>query len=368
MSTTKFEAEKKLQTTLPTAMLVFTALCCLASPAAAAGNVLNYHFETIIELFNGPDPLGLDGATVEVNFEVDLDTNGIYQNVFGLSTAFTTSGIANTNVVISGSTGGGDGVFGYRTADNSADLQMGYIFRQTIGELFSVNPLNAAPHIFLNDGTRATLRHAMNLPPNPPQPGDTVEEVDFLSSAPNVWELETTTTTYFVDRTEPSPVTVATTFESSEDDPILPTGGLDPNSGGWPFNGVPGDGQWFDPVAASGYLYETDGLSNFTDVGLPAGLGDADGFYTINDGINLPVAVAAGASHSFPTAVDKFTVTGIDPTVDGEDPLAFPTFLAFDQTTVSFTMTPIPEPSSILLAAGLAALVACRRNRVGRLA
>ena len=48
--------------------------------------------------------------------------------------------------------------------------------------------------------------------------------------------------------------------------------------------------------------------------------------------------------------VTQFTVSGIGPTVDGNDPLAFPTFLQFDQSTVNFTMTPVPEPSSFTLA------------------
>ena len=44
--------------------------------------------------------------------------------------------------------------------------------------------------------------------------------------------------------------------------------------------------------------------------------------------------------------------------MDGEDPLAFPTFLLFDQETVTFTMTPIPEPAmlSLLATSGLALL------------
>jgi hypothetical protein len=56
--------------------------------------------------------------------------------------------------------------------------------------------------------------------------------------------------------------------------------------------------------------------------------------------------ISEGGSHTFGDGIQAFSVTGINLLVDSSDPLAFPTFLLFDQTTVSFTMTPIPEPSS----------------------
>jgi len=138
--------------------------------------------------------------------------------------------------------------------------------------------------------------------------------------------------------------------------------------GSWGFDGASGNGRWFDPPLASGYRYETDGLSNFTDVTLPTGILDDDDLYMVNDGINPGVEVAGGDSFSFPVPVSAFTITGIEPEVDGGDPLAFPTFLAFDETTVSFTMTPIPEPSTLLLlGAGILGFLAClQRNRSAR--
>lgn len=124
-----------------------------------------------------------------------------------------------------------------------------------------------------------------------------------------------------------------------------------PEDGAWVFDDVTGTGRWFDPPAASGYEYAvTDGLSNFVSVILPAGIGDADNMFVIEDAVNGSTILAGGASHTFAVPVDAFTVTGIDPTVDGGDPMAFPTFLQFDQLTVSFTQTPIPEPASLVLA------------------
>jgi hypothetical protein len=161
---------------------------------------------------------------------------------------------------------------------------------------------------------------------------------------------------------------------SSALSPIFPANFPDPagtTDAAWLFQNVPGSGGWFDPTPANGFIYETtDGLSNFTAVILPtlAVVPDANGLYTVADAVNGSATVAAGALYSFPTPVNKFTVTDILPEVDADNPVAFPTFLAFDQATVSFKMTPIPEPSTLALAClgtvGLAA--AAWRKRRGR--
>ncbi|MGI9427988.1 MAG: hypothetical protein ACR2NM_04980, partial [Bythopirellula sp.] len=133
-----------------------------------------------------------------------------------------------------------------------------------------------------------------------------------------------------------------------ESDPFNPSSATPNTDGGWEFDNVLGTGRWFDPPLTNGYLYETDGLSNFTSVVLPTTVGDSDNMYLVDDGINAPLVVSGGVVHTFPTPVTAFQVTGIDPTVDGGDPLGFPTFLQFDQMFVSFTQTPlsVPEPSS----------------------
>lgn len=135
-----------------------------------------------------------------------------------------------------------------------------------------------------------------------------------------------------------------------------------PEDGAWVFENVTGTGRWFDPPAASGYEYAViDGLSNFVSVTLPTGIGDADNMFVIEDAVNGSTLVAGGANHVFTSPVDVFTVTGIDPTVDGGDPLAFPTFLQFDQLTVSFTQTPIPEPGTLVITS-VATLFSIRRR------
>jgi hypothetical protein len=159
---------------------------------------------------------------------------------------------------------------------------------------------------------------------------------------------------------------IAGSAGSSQDEPILPT--VIPNGGPWIFGAVPGSGGWFDPPLAVGYTYQTDGLSNFVQVGLPVGIAGQDSLYTISDGVNPDVVIDVSVNqfYTFPSPVSSFIVTGIDPPyVDGGDPQAFPTYLNFDQSLVNFTMTPIavPEPvAGTLLCAGLITLWMGRRR------
>jgi len=123
-------------------------------------------------------------------------------------------------------------------------------------------------------------------------------------------------------------------------DPIPPY--IDP-SNQFIFDLVGGEGLWFDPVVAEGFSYETDGFSNFVKVEPPplTAVPDADGKYLVTDNLGGSVYVPAGTVHTFPTPVYSFTITGINPVVDGTDPLAFPTLLTFDQPVVNFTMVAI---------------------------
>ncbi|HUT61801.1 MAG TPA: HAF repeat/PEP-CTERM domain-containing protein [Phycisphaerae bacterium] len=148
----------------------------------------------------------------------------------------------------------------------------------------------------------------------------------------------------------------------AESNPILPDNTTPGSGGEWSFDEAPGGGCWFDPPSADSFLFETDGNSSFLSVQLPAGLPDADGNYTVSS-VHGSFVVAAGGTYIFPSAVQSFTISGIDPAVDGEDALAFPTYLVFDQETVNFDMTPLPEPCSALaLLAGLACLRRRRRT------
>ncbi len=97
-------------------------------------------------------------------------------------------------------------------------------------------------------------------------------------------------------------------------------------------------GLWYDPVAATGFVYAMQDGALFTEV-----IDFADGFdrpfsvwaegqhlgtFGEDDGMDFVALLGHGVS--------EFAVTGITPTVDGEDPFAFPIQLAFDTATADF--------------------------------
>lgn len=151
----------------------------------------------------------------------------------------------------------------------------------------------------------------------------------------------------------------------SQSDPALPviTAG-----GTFSFSDVV-SGQWFDPPVTGGFLYQmTTSGSLFTHIlGFPDGFSHPFSVYA--DGMLLGT-YGPGSSVDFTTlpggGVSSFEILGIKPGVDPSQPDAFPLQLTFNTTTASFTMTPIPEPSSIVLV-GTALVVgsgcAVRRRR-----
>lgn len=156
-------------------------------------------------------------------------------------------------------------------------------------------------------------------------------------------------------------LTVSRVFGTVPTDPILPTQIDDDDS--FVFNDVPSR-RWFDPPLVGAYRFVTTGGSLFTEVGMPPldVVADADGMYLVTSLLGAQ-PIAAGAKLVFASPVDSFTVSGIAPLVDGADASAFPTYLVFDHPTASFSMTPIPEPRTLLLGALASVGLLLRRQK-----
>ena len=130
------------------------------------------------------------------------------------------------------------------------------------------------------------------------------------------------------------------------------------------FDGVPNH-KWIDPAPSSEILYQTIDGALFTQIeGLPTGFaqpfevvvnGASLGFFDSNQSVNFTELLGHG--------VPSFTIRNIQPGIDPSSETAFPIQLAFNRETASFTMTPIPEPSTLMLAAvGLIGLVVYPRQ------
>lgn len=143
---------------------------------------------------------------------------------------------------------------------------------------------------------------------------------------------------------------VADLAGNSQSDPIIPTTFID---NVWVFNNVPSR-LWYDPPLSSGYTYRTtaEGLLFTRILGFPTGF---DSPFTVEVEGNEIGVFEPGDTLIFPNGgVSEFSITGINPKIDIEDPLAFPIQLEFNSFTASFEMSPlvtsesVPEPSTIL--------------------
>ncbi len=122
-------------------------------------------------------------------------------------------------------------------------------------------------------------------------------------------------------------------------------------------------GRWFDPPAASGFDFTMTSGSLFTSIlNFPTGI-DGDNSFQVWVNDQLFGNFNVGESVNFGAGVSSFRITGIDPSVDGGDPMAFPIQLEFDTPSASFTMVPIPETSSALLAAASGVMLLGLRRR-----
>jgi len=123
-------------------------------------------------------------------------------------------------------------------------------------------------------------------------------------------------------------------------------------------------GMWVDPPFTDGFTYSMTGASRFTAiVDFPTGFAQP---FTVSVGEQVLGSFGPGQSVDFSGfpggGVTSFSVMGIAPEVDTEDPEAFPLRLAYDTPAAAFTMTSLPEASPTAAAAAvLIALAALRR-------
>lgn len=139
-------------------------------------------------------------------------------------------------------------------------------------------------------------------------------------------------------------VSIAPGFNQAN--PILPQPS---NPGQFTFIGAP-SGRWFDPPPVEGYTFQTTDGSMFTDIlNFPSGF---DSEFSIVVAGRVLGTFGAGDSVNFKSLlgedVSQFQILGISPTVDSQNPLAFPIQLAFTTPTASFTMSTVPSTPKLV--------------------
>ncbi|MBN1125099.1 MAG: hypothetical protein JXA82_08830 [Sedimentisphaerales bacterium] len=129
--------------------------------------------------------------------------------------------------------------------------------------------------------------------------------------------------------------------------PVLPSEFL--LEGGFAFADVP-TRTWFDPPLAWGYTYSMTDESLFTEI-MEFPIGFDHHFKVEVEGQRFG-PFQAGQDLDFVTElghpVQEFSVIGIFPLVDSEDPTGFPLKLAFDRDTADFEMHPIEAPDQLV--------------------
>ncbi len=132
---------------------------------------------------------------------------------------------------------------------------------------------------------------------------------------------------------------------SSSAFPVMPTS---TGGGRLSFQAV-GTGAWVDPPTSEGYRYVMANNSLFTKiVNFPTGFAKP---FTVSVGGKVVGQFKPGDSVDFSKfpggGVKEFTVTGITPLTDPEDPTAFPLQLAFNTETADFTMEAIQNTAAV---------------------
>lgn len=132
---------------------------------------------------------------------------------------------------------------------------------------------------------------------------------------------------------------------SSQASPILPNR---MGSGRFTFVGVV-TGAWVDPPTTEGFRYTMTSDSLFTKIEeFPTGLGDS---FTVSVDGKVVGDYRPGDKVDFTNfpggGVKEFTVTGLDPLAEPNNPIAFPLKLAFNTEKADFTMEALEDPEAV---------------------
>ena len=129
--------------------------------------------------------------------------------------------------------------------------------------------------------------------------------------------------------------------------------------------------RWFDPPFVEGFTYTLEGGAKFTQVGGPTGFGT---LIVLDDMGNEIGSLTEGSMFDLTGFnLSQFSLVGIDPLLDKEDPgysTAFPTFLDWSGVATSLTMVGIETSASVpapnvlaLVGIGLLGLVVRRPRK-----
>lgn len=115
--------------------------------------------------------------------------------------------------------------------------------------------------------------------------------------------------------------------------------------------------RWFDPPFVEGFTYVLEGGATFTEVGAPVGFGTL----TILDDMGNVIGTVDGGDFFDLSGLglSEFSLVGIDPLLDADDPgfsSAFPTFLDWTGTATTMTMIAIETTASAVSEPGILAL------------
>jgi hypothetical protein len=235
------------------------------------------------------------------------------------------------------------------TASAWSGFQLRVGVRDTAGNLTPVSGLDFdTPDVDPTPGSNVftlfqNFGHTINfLAPPSPIPGDGSSSSSHFFVSTNL-DIPNLSTEKIVLRMQPL---LQSAIGQSQDNPILQDN-VDRETGAFVFTGAT-SGRWYDPPAY-GFDFVMDTLgAGFASVTLPLGFDPV----TVVFGMTTLTGVLGGTTINL-GGVTTFSILGINPPADSDNPASYPVLLTFTQDPVNFRMIPIltnqaiPEPASV---------------------